>query len=70
MPLADQTHHYPVHTARDGKPRQPALGSSLRMLTPTVPDVQSGGVFEGTEYETAGVRTRVLLAPGQAFSPF
>jgi hypothetical protein len=32
--------------------------------------VQSSGVFEGTEYEPASVRTQVLLAPGQAFSPF
>jgi len=59
-----------VHTARDGKRRQPALGSSLRKLPPAVPDVQSGGVFEGTQYEPAGVRIRVLLAPGRAFSPF
>ena len=56
-----------MHTACYGKRRQPALGSSIRKLPPVVPDVQPGGVFEGTEYEPAGVRTRVLLAQDKLF---
>ena len=70
MPLADPTRHYPAHSACYGKRSQPALDASLRKLPPAVSDVQSGGVFEGTKYEPAGVRTRLSLAPRQAFSPF
>jgi hypothetical protein len=40
------------------------LSSSLRELPLTVQDVQSGGMYAGSEHEPAGVRKRVTLPPG------
>jgi hypothetical protein len=57
-----------VYTAYDGQRGQPALISSLRKLPLTVQDVQSGGMYAGTEHKPASVRKRVTLPPGKALA--
>ncbi len=42
--------------------------SSLRKLPLTVQDVQSGGMYAGTEHKPAGVRKRVTLPLGKALA--
>ena len=42
--------------------------SSLRKLLLTAQDVQSGGMYAGTEHKPAGVRKRVTLPPGKALA--